>query len=295
MSFKCLICNKDFKFESKLKEHKNRKTTCKKEKIDLQCSSCNVKFNCLAEKVRHEKTNKHIKNITINGNNNHIGDNITNNNYNNIINLTLNVNAFKNTDTTCFGEGYINILSDSIYPKIIDKNISNVEKTNILFDEVIYILEKLHFNISFEENHNLKILLIFPGIKKTVFEYLILEINAETKEMHWNALTYEELIINILDNLLVLNNRCETDNFINFINFLKKHLIDIPEDAEILNPLITKKLSEMYINFNKKQKKPERDIKSEFNDKIREYLNYRNEECKLSNGYNPEIINSEFQ
>jgi hypothetical protein len=46
----------------------------------LVCFLCNVKFNRPADKRRHEKTQKHIKNlhISINGDNNntHVGDNI---------------------------------------------------------------------------------------------------------------------------------------------------------------------------------------------------------------------------
>lgn len=49
---------------------------------------------------------------------------------------------------------------------IAKKYISDIEKVKILFDGVIKILEHLHFNLGIEENHNLKILLIFPGIKK---------------------------------------------------------------------------------------------------------------------------------
>ena len=50
----------------------------------------------------------------------------------------------------------------------------------------------------------------------------------------------------------------------------------------------------MYIDFNKEQNKSERDIKETFNEKLHEYINYRNQECQLDNGYNPEIINSKF-
>ncbi len=293
MSFKCLLCKKNFKFESKLKEHKKRQRPCYLSKLKLKCEECKIKFNCITEKERHEKTNKHIKNITIQQTNNcniQIGDN----NIQNIINLTLNVNSFKNTDFSVFGYGFINTIANHTYPNIMKKDIGNINKAEILFDDVIYMLEKLHFNISFEENHNLKILLMFPGLKKKVHEYLILEINAENKQICWNSLSYEDLILNILNNLLILNNRCENENYKLFINFLKKHLIEEKEDAEILKPIIRKKLSDMYINFNQNQKKEEREVKSNIEDKLKEYLNYRNEECKLSNGYTPEIKNSEI-
>jgi len=59
--------------------------------------------------------------------------------------------------------------------------------------------------------------------------------------------------------------------------------------------MIDKKLSDMYINFNKKQKKELRTIKDSFPEKVAEYITYRNQECKLTNGYNPEIKNSNIK
>ena len=57
--FKCFKCNKEFKYESKLNEHKNRKTECNKIKNKLKCDICNVDFQRPAEQNRHEKTKKH--------------------------------------------------------------------------------------------------------------------------------------------------------------------------------------------------------------------------------------------
>jgi hypothetical protein len=56
--------------------------------------------------------------------------------------------------------------------------------------------------------------------------------------------------------------------------------------------MIDKKLSDMYINFNKKQNKDQREIKTDIKEKVNEYLNYRKVECKLPNGYNPDILES---
>ena len=36
--YKCENCNKEFKYESKLNEHKNRKNPCNKEKKEYQVS-----------------------------------------------------------------------------------------------------------------------------------------------------------------------------------------------------------------------------------------------------------------
>jgi len=53
-------------------------------------------------------------------------------------------------------------------------------------------------------------------------------------------------------------------------------------------------LSELYIKFNKNQKKQERKVEINILDKIQEYREYRNNECILSNGYIPNIINSQI-
>ncbi len=293
--YKCLKCNKEFKYESEFIRHKNRKIPCDTPKKEYKCEICKVQFKCPFDKNKHENTNKHINNynkINNNGNNNIniIGDN----NYNNIIHLTLNTNSFINTDMSYIGLGLINDIGQ-IYIEIQEKNyLNNYDKVFLLFDEVINILEKLHFNIGIEENHNLKILLIFPALKQRVYENLILEIDQTTKKITWKSVNYETLINNILDHLLILNNKCKNKNFINFVNFLKEYLVINKESAEELEPIINKKLSQMYINFNIKQNKPERDIKFSFNEKLQEYINYRNQECTLMNGFTPDIINSQF-
>lgn len=79
--FKCVKCNKEFKYESDLNRHKNRKSPCDK-KEELKCNYCNVSFTCPYNKSIHEKTKKHINNIQTNNGNNNI--NVQNNGDNNI-------------------------------------------------------------------------------------------------------------------------------------------------------------------------------------------------------------------
>jgi hypothetical protein len=294
VDYKCNKCNKIFNSPSKLDRHANIKTPCNKEKKELKCELCNVKFKRPKEQERHEKTKKHINNynIHINGNNNVniIGDN----NYNNIINLTLNTNSFVNTDMSYIGRGIINDIGNIYLDTLDNKYLTNYDRTLLLFNEVINILEKLHFNIGIEENHNLKILLVFPALKHSVYENLILEIDQNTKKITWKSVDYQTLLINILDHLLILNQRFKNENYINFVNFLNLNLIDNKKSAEELEPIINRKLSQMYIDFNKKQNKNERDIKFTFDEKLQEYLNYRNNECTLPNGFTPNILDSQF-
>ena len=290
--YKCIKCNKEFPSPSKLEIHKNRKTPCNTIKSELECSICKVKFIRPAEQKRHEKTQKHIYNIQqlhINGNynNTHLGD------INNILNLTLNVKSFKNTDTSIIRKNLIDSIGYGEYLDIINKDyLSEIDKAKQLFKIVLDLLQKLHFSLDLEENHNLKILLIFPGIKKQVYEYLILDINPETKEIVWNSLKYEEMIKQIIEHLLDLNNNINNDNYDKFIYYLKRYLVTKEDSSIELKPYIEEQLGNLYINFNNLQKKESRQIKEDFNEKVIEYNNYRTQECKLNNGFNPKIINS---
>jgi len=297
--YKCNLCNKEFKYESKLNEHKNRKTSCNKIKEELKCEICNVNFTRPAEKVRHEKTKKHITNYNIYHSNVQIGDN----NIQNIINLTLNTKTFSNSNVGLVSNLSIELVY-GIFDNIINnKNISNSIKALNLFKEaVIFILDTLHFNISNTENHNLKILLMFPKIEKLVYEYLILEINQDSNDLVWNSISYDQLLDEIfilLKNINIKNITQHRDEireqniiFDKFIDFLKLHLLLNEETKNELKPDIEMILGNLYIQFNKNQKKENREIKLNILDKINEYKNYRNNECRLSNGFTPDIKNS---
>lgn len=287
--YECNKCNKQFPTPSKLRVHENRKNPCNQPKSNLECTICKVNFLCMAEKLRHEKTKKHIYNI--NNSNVQIGDN----NIQNILNLTLNVRSFKNTDTSQIRKNLIDSIGYGDYRDIINKdNLTNIEKVKKLFEIVLNLLERLHFSLDLEENHNLKILLIFPGIKKQVYEYLILDINPETKEIKWISLKYEDMIKQILEHLLNLNNKINNDEYDEFIYYIKRYVVTNDETALELRAFVEEQLGELYKNFNNLQKKESRDIKNTFAEKVDEYTNYRTEECKLNNGYSPEIINSEI-
>lgn len=291
--YKCNKCHKEFKYESKLILHNKRKIPCDKIN-DFKCEICKINFKTLYNKQRHEETVKHKKNIEINIQGDHNNVKIKNS-FNNFIQLTLNVNAFKNTDTSYVRNANIVEIGEIEYVDIMKKDyLSDIDKVKILFDSVIKILKIMHFNLNVEENHNLKILLVFPGLKKCIYEYLILEINSETKEILWSAQSYEEILAKIFDNLFELNNKHKNDNYDMFLLFLKKYLLKREETAAELKPFIQLKLSEMYKDFNKEQKKEEREIHPDLEQKIEEYFKYRKQECKLSNGYAPNIVNSEF-
>ena len=299
--YKCNKCNKSFESPSKLKRHQNRKIPCDSPKKEYKCDICKVRFISPAQQKIHENTKKHITNynIHINGNNNIVGDN----NIQNIINLTLNTRTFSNSNVGLVSNLSIELVY-GIFDNIINnKHISNSIKVLNLFKEaVIFILDTLHFNILNTENHNLKILLMFPKIEKLVYEYLILEINQESNDLVWNSISYDQLldeIFNLLKNINAKNITQHRDEireqnitFDKFIDFLKLHLLLNEETKNELKPEIEMLLGSLYIQFNKNQKKENREIKINILDKINEYKNYRNNECRLSNGFTPNIINS---
>ena len=273
--FKCIKCNKEFKYESDYNRHKNRKTPCNEIKNNYECSICSTKFKYKSKFTEHEKTKKHIINIQ-----NSTVNNSFNHSFNNIINLTLNVNSFKKTDSSHIRRTIVTDIGEYLYLEVMEKKyLAEIDKVKILFDSVIDILEKLHFNLDIEENHNLKILLIFPGIKKKVYEYLILEINPDTKEVIWNSLDYDEFLKQLFDHLYNLNNTIKNDNYDEFLFLLKRYIIRNEETHDELKPFIEDKLNNMYVNFNAKQKKEKREVKEDFTEKLNEYTNYRTQEC----------------
>jgi hypothetical protein len=295
MVYKCFKCNKEFEFESDYSRHKNRKTNCNK-KNNYNCNICKSNFKYESEYLRHEKTKKHIiniNNLTINGDYAHIGDNI--NNIQNIINLTLQTKSFIDTDLSYLRKWIIDDVGNDLYIKTMEKEYLNTEdKIKSLFRGALEILEYLHFNLNNEDNHNCKILLMFPGFKKPIYEYLILEIETKTNKIAWNSLSYEDFLKELINHLNRMNNTIKNENFEKYIYYLQKYLINNENISNELKPHIEEKLSDLYINFNNNQKKTNREIKINLEEKINEYKTYRINECRLHNGYNPEITNSKI-
>ncbi len=145
---------------------------------------------------------------------------------------------------------------------------------------------------------------MFPKIDKLVYEYLILEINPDTNDLVWNSISYEQLldeIFNLLSNINIKNIekhqgkiREKNKLFEEFIQYLKTNLLNDSYSEELkenIKKIIDTELGNLYIQFNKKEKKDDREIKLNIYDKIQEYKNYREVECRLSNGFTPKILN----
>lgn len=141
---KCLKCNKEFKYNSKYNEHKNRKTKCGIKKIELKCELCNINFKWPADKKRHENTKKHIynsKNINTcnktNANPLKI-DNINNESEIIINNLKNIINNLKNDIKLLNLEN--NILKNDINNLNLENNILKQNNKIHPNNEVIYII-----------------------------------------------------------------------------------------------------------------------------------------------------------
>jgi hypothetical protein len=260
--FKCIKCSKEFEFESKYIIHKNRKINCNKENT-YDCNICNKNFKYGSKLEEHKKTKKHKNNLQIhvNGDHNnvnaHIGDNI-----NNIINLTLQTKSFTDTDMSYLRKWIIDDIGSDLYIKTMQKEYLEIQdKVKSLFRGSLEILEHLHFNLNNDDNHNCKILLMFPGFKKPIYEYLILEIETKTNKISWKSLSYDDFIKELFIHLTKMNETINNENFEKYIYYLKKYLIHDDEIKEELKPYIENKLSDLYINFNSKQKKEQREVK----------------------------------
>jgi hypothetical protein len=132
--YTCNKCNKVFEYESKLREHKNRKTNCNRQ-FDFNCNICKSNFKFESDYLRHEKTKKHKKNLS-----NNLSNNLIINNNLEIIeneNLTNQINELNLTNQ-------INELKNKIkYLEIENQNLKNNNKIHSN-NEYIYIIHPAH-------------------------------------------------------------------------------------------------------------------------------------------------------
>ena len=120
--YKCIKCNKEFKYESEFNRHINRKTNCNINNINLECIICKVKLTRAYDKLRHEKTKKHIYNINKNNN-----KDIEINNETNILNEKI--NNLENDNNLLKNDN--NLLKKEII-KLKNENKSLIESNQLL-------------------------------------------------------------------------------------------------------------------------------------------------------------------
>jgi len=240
MVYKCIKCNKEFKFKSILLRHENSKNSCIKEKIDLNCKICNTNFRCKTEYLRHEKTKKHIINI------NNIGIDIDidiNNNIDNSIHImnTINIqntnglNTFIDTNAKVIDfEKINNIFSDRNFRKNIKDlknlnenydNINHKDECEFYIDYLIRIFKEINFNEQHKENHNCKILAFYNTTDRLIsLNYLILDKDLENL-FYWNQISYNDFLTLLLNFMNIIKDYCNNDNLIVIMNYLNKHLL----------------------------------------------------------------------
>jgi hypothetical protein len=146
MGFICDNCNKEFKYLSKLNEHNNRKTNCNKNS-ELECNVCNIKFTCNFNKQKHEKTNKHIRNVNQYNLNNNINETIQT--YNEKEQLIISIDNITNQNIELLKE--LEILKNKLKEQTIEiqslKNENQILKLNNKYhenQEYIYIIHPAH-------------------------------------------------------------------------------------------------------------------------------------------------------
>ncbi len=291
MTFICQKCNKIFKSNYHLSVHNKRKTPCNEQKENLNCESCGVNFNRKLHYDAHLKTKKHIHNISIDS----IHNNSINGNNNNILNkstllniakLTLVVNTFDKTNLNNIKYETIKNLYDmhKVNSKFINKPITYFHEN---FKQLKELLKDIHFNIRDKHNHNLKILLLLPGSGSNACEYLILEIDPNTQEIHWNRLEYHEFIDKLLEFLERLQLTYNIEGFEEYVEYMNNEF-----HKEEYKSFIERDLMLLYKNYNKDtERKKDRKIGKTLNENAKLYKKYREEELILPNGYLPKIVN----
>lgn len=247
----CTKCDKKFKFKSDLDRHINKKIPCDKIKEELSCDVCNINFKCNTEKLRHEKSKKHItNNINYNIINN-VNNGTINNNYITVINsfIETNINVLKEK------EDIINIYEDS--QKLI-QIWTNFEEEGEIYPNNLYytfcieyfikILNKLNFNLAYTENHNCNFL-SFLEVGRGL-EYKILIVDQIMKTYEWNNITYIDFMERFISLMENINNKFKNENFNKVLNYVLRYKNTYISDLFVTSE-IEKNLLSSYIEFEK--------------------------------------------
>lgn len=315
--FTCTNCKKIFKFNSEYKKHKNKKNPCISGLEQHVCLYCDKEFKfkskldvhqltkgCLTNKTKYENYNNTNTNNSEGSHNNTIIGN-HNSLLQNIINLTIKINSFKDSTLSHLDKTEIENIIYQYYSSYFNKKPCRTMTEDIvlkMMDAIVMILDKINFNLDIKNNHNCKILLMLPNQINKLYEYLILEINPETNVIQWRSLKYDEFIIEIMILLKNINNQLNIKDLDKFIEYLDINLLKDEKNNVELQPFIEERLHKLYIKYNVKQgvipdlqySNNNRVIDKDLNlrEQVKEYKKYRTKECKLDNGFEPNIIDS---
>jgi hypothetical protein len=138
----CEHCGKEFSLKTNLTRHLNRKVPCYEKKKKLTCSICEIEFSTTSNLKAHQKTKKHLTNLT----------NISNKT---IINTETNNGTIIGTNNGIVIDKFINIVP--FCEEVLD-GLSDKDKEMILkkcYMSLHELVKRLHFNKNLPENHNL--------------------------------------------------------------------------------------------------------------------------------------------
>ena len=245
--YKCIKCNKEFKYESEFNRHINRKTNCNINNINLECIICKVKLTRAYDKLRHEKTKKHIYNINKNNNKDIEINNETNilnekiNNLENDNNLLKNDNNLLKNDNNLLKKEIIKLKNEN--KSLIESNqlLRNNQKIHIA-KEYIYIIHcAQHINENIYKIGRTKNIINrfkqYPNGSELLFTITcnnskLIENNNKDIEINNETNILNEKINNLEnDNNLLKNdnNLLKNDN-----NLLKKEIIKLKNENKSL-------------------------------------------------------------
>jgi len=301
--FFCSKCHKEFQYKSKLDRHEKSKKSCGENKEsdvnNKKCNLCKIEFKHLSNKLQHDKSKRHIKlyNNEIHTNSHNITNSYnTTNNY--INNLTLSINTFEDTKFNFMRRMLIKDIIENQFVEYLKQSTTNTDKGKLILrfmDGIIEIFEHLNFNIAYDENHNCKILLLFPSTNKKHFEYLILEKNPINNDLEWEQVNYDGMLSELLKLMYKVLIIIKDERLKNTLDYLTENLLN-DEDIQLkIKVDLENKLEIMYNKFRKRSNKEDRaDIpkNSTMNERMDEYKNYRADESRMTNGHNPKINNS---
>jgi len=297
--YKCELCNKQFKYHSKLNEHNNRKSPCVISKNIYKCDICHYECPYISYLDRHKKSKKCIKNTEIHNVTNNITNinntNITNNNINNIINLTININTFDNTNLAFVRPMLVKDIVENQfieYLAIDERYIKKEQRILKIMDGIIELLQHVNFNMGISENHNCKILLVFPDTNKKHYEYLILELKSEDNKLRWMQINYDGFLNEIMRLMYKISDKLPNPDFVKTLEYINENLINNDTIKLNIKVELEIKLNTLYNNFDKLMFSKER-TKCEKNDdffkRLELYKTYREERCRLINGFFPPV------
>ena len=236
MPHPCHMCKKKFITPSKLKVHLNRKTPCVKQSILLECNFCKVKFKCNTEKIRHNKTDKHIKNSDNKDNTESRGNNYINNYItNNIINIICPVNVFANTSIEHLDAdriGYLLGYKKDIIERLEynnEENTTNPYYSLYFMKAILNIFKDLNFSLEKPSNNNCKIIFFSNGTNGSDFNkmmcYLILKINTDGK-LIWQQINYYTFLDLIFELMHTIENKFNNEKLTTALEYLDKYFVN---------------------------------------------------------------------